>query len=129
MSLYAGPAVSMPNCIDCSATPFEIRRDESFLASASDSGSRDPVSACIFVSLEPPRPKHRPRYTAAEAEFLPASLALIETPGSPTARITGVLLVLLVALAILWGVLAHVIDSIVGVTRFMLFLRYRSRFE
>jgi hemolysin D len=48
------------------------------------------------------------RYTAAEAEFLPASLALIETPVSPTARITGVLLVLLVALALLWAVLAQV---------------------
>jgi hemolysin D len=49
-----------------------------------------------------------PRYRAAEAEFLPASLALIETPVSPTARITAGLLVSLVALAILWAVLAQV---------------------
>jgi hemolysin D len=49
-----------------------------------------------------------PDYTAAEAEFLPASLALIETPVSPTARITGALLVSLVALTVLWAVLAHV---------------------
>ncbi|MGD0505701.1 MAG: HlyD family type I secretion periplasmic adaptor subunit [Steroidobacteraceae bacterium] len=54
-------------------------------------------------------------YTAGEAEFLPASLALIERPISPTARVTGLVLVLLVFFAILWAVLAHV-DIIVTAT-------------
>src|SRR5688572_29515200 len=47
-------------------------------------------------------------YTAEEAEFLPASLALIERPVSPTARATGALLVLLVFIAIGWASLARV---------------------
>jgi hemolysin D len=47
-------------------------------------------------------------YTAAEAEFLPASLSLIERPISPTARATGLLFVLLVLCGIVWAVLARV---------------------
>ncbi len=54
-------------------------------------------------------------YTASEAEFLPASLALIERPISPTVRVTGIVLVLLVFFAIFWAVLAHV-DIIVTAT-------------
>jgi hemolysin D len=51
---------------------------------------------------------HRMRYTASEAEFLPAALALIERPVSPTARLTGLSLTLLVVLGILWAVWARV---------------------
>ena len=47
-------------------------------------------------------------YTAAEAEFLPAALELIERPVSPTARLTGWLLVLLVLATVLWAALARV---------------------
>jgi hemolysin D len=47
-------------------------------------------------------------YTADEAEFLPASLSLIEKPISPTARATGLLFVLLVFFGIVWTVLARV---------------------
>lgn len=47
-------------------------------------------------------------YTAAEAQFLPAALELIERPVSPTARLTGWLLVLLVLAAVLWAVIARV---------------------
>lgn len=47
-------------------------------------------------------------YTSCEAEFLPASLALIEQPVSPTARITAGLLMLLVAAGVTWAVQAHV---------------------
>ena len=48
------------------------------------------------------------RYTAVEAEFLPAALELVERPVSPTARFTGLLLVLLVLLAIVWAVIGRV---------------------
>jgi hemolysin D len=50
---------------------------------------------------------HR-RYTAKEADFLPSALALIERPVSPTARVTGVLLSVLVFSLVVWSVLAHV---------------------
>jgi len=51
---------------------------------------------------------HRMRYSASEAEFLPASLGLIERPVSPTARLSGLSLTLLVFLGILWAVWARV---------------------
>jgi membrane fusion protein, hemolysin D len=51
---------------------------------------------------------HRKSYTADEADFLPASLALIEKPVSPTARITGLSLVLLTASVVVWALIAHV---------------------
>jgi hemolysin D len=47
-------------------------------------------------------------YTAAEAQFLPAALELIERPVSPTARLTGWVLVLLVLASVLWAVFARV---------------------
>jgi hemolysin D len=47
-------------------------------------------------------------YSASEAEFLPASLELIERPVSPTARLSGTLLVLLLSLVILWSAVARV---------------------
>jgi hemolysin D len=47
-------------------------------------------------------------YTAREAEFLPASLEIVERPASPAGRLTGRLLVLLLALAIAWASLARV---------------------
>src|SRR5438128_2469785 len=47
-------------------------------------------------------------YTAREAEFLPASLEIVERPASPAARLTGRLLVLLLALAIAWASVARV---------------------
>jgi hemolysin D len=47
-------------------------------------------------------------YSAQEAEFLPASLAIIERPVSPTLRMTGLLLSLLVLLAVIWSVWAQI---------------------
>jgi hemolysin D len=61
------------------------------------------------------RAVYRKSYTAEEADFLPASLALIERPVSPTARITGLSLVLLVVSIVVWSLVAHV-DIIVSAT-------------
>jgi hemolysin D len=47
-------------------------------------------------------------YSTEEAEFLPAALALIERPISPTARVTACLLILLISFAVLWSCFAHV---------------------
>jgi hemolysin D len=49
----------------------------------------------------------QPTFSAEEAEFLPASLALIERPVSPTLRMTGLLVVSLVVLGIVWAVWAQ----------------------
>ena len=52
-------------------------------------------------------------FNQQEAEFLPAGLSLQETPGSPSLRWTGRVLMALVAFAVLWSVLGHV-DIIVN---------------
>jgi hemolysin D len=57
----------------------------------------------------------RKPYSKSEAEFLPASLALIEKPVSPTARITGLLLVFLAFTTIGWAVVSRV-DIVVTAT-------------
>lgn len=50
-----------------------------------------------------------------EAEFLPAALALQERPLSSTARLTGRILMAIVAVALLWSVVGHM-DIIVNAT-------------
>jgi hemolysin D len=49
-----------------------------------------------------------PKLTAEEREFLPATIELIETPLSPTLRLTAWALCALVAAAIIWASLAHI---------------------
>lgn len=49
-----------------------------------------------------------PRLTAVEREFLPATIELIETPLSPTLRITASALCALLAAALVWASLAHI---------------------
>ncbi|SAI68153.1 cyclolysin secretion protein [Bordetella ansorpii] len=48
------------------------------------------------------------RYQAAEAEFLPAALALQQRAVSPAPRVAMWLLILFAVLAVLWAVLGHV---------------------
>jgi hemolysin D len=52
-------------------------------------------------------------FNAQEAEFMPAALSLQERPASSSARLTGWLLMALVAMALLWSVLGK-IDIIVN---------------
>lgn len=54
-------------------------------------------------------------FNEQEAEFLPAALSLQERPVSPTARLTGRLLMALVAIALLWAVLGK-IEIVVNAT-------------
>ena len=49
-----------------------------------------------------------PRLTAEERAFLPAALELIETPFSPTLRLTASALCALIAAAVAWASLAHI---------------------
>jgi membrane fusion protein, hemolysin D len=62
----------------------------------------------------PPRPTPLrvvttpPRLTAVEREFLPATVELIETPLSPTLRLTAWALCGLVAAAVIWASLARI---------------------
>lgn len=53
-------------------------------------------------------PSKPPRLTAEEREFLPAALEVIETPFSPTLRITAGLLCGIITVAIAWASLAHI---------------------
>src|SRR5215510_4067405 len=53
-------------------------------------------------------PKAPPRRTAEEREFLPAALEVIETPASPTLRLTGWGICALIAAAVAWASLAHI---------------------
>jgi HlyD family type I secretion membrane fusion protein len=57
----------------------------------------------------PPKPvKAAPRLTAEEREFLPATIELIETPLSPTLRLTAWALCGLIAAAVIWASLSHI---------------------
>ena len=49
-----------------------------------------------------------PKLTAEEREFLPAIIELIETPFSPTLRLTSWALCGLISAAIIWASLAHI---------------------
>ena len=53
-------------------------------------------------------PGKPPRLTAEEREFLPAALEVIETPLSPTLRLTAVALCSIIAAAIIWASLSHI---------------------
>src|SRR5579864_1233868 len=53
-------------------------------------------------------PGKPPRLTAEEREFLPAALEVIETPFSPTLRLTAVLLCGIITAAIAWASLSHI---------------------
>ena len=52
--------------------------------------------------------KSAPRLTAEEREFLPATIELIESPLSPTLRLTAWALCALVTVAIIWASLSHI---------------------
>ena len=47
------------------------------------------------------------RRNALERAFLPAALEIVETPPSPTWRITGLVIVGFLAVALLWAALSH----------------------
>src|SRR5262245_8987122 len=49
-----------------------------------------------------------PRRTAEEREFLPAAMELVETPASPTLRLTAWGICGLIAAALVWASLAHI---------------------
>jgi hemolysin D len=53
-------------------------------------------------------PGKTPRLTTEEREFLPAALEVIETPFSPTLRVTAIALCTFITAAILWASLAHI---------------------
>jgi hemolysin D len=55
-----------------------------------------------------PRPTAAERRSAAELEFLPAALELIETPASPLGRITMWTLIALVVVAMIWALVGKV---------------------
>ena len=55
-----------------------------------------------------PRPANAEKRSAAELEFLPAALELIETPASPLGRLTMWTLVALVVVAVAWSILGKV---------------------
>ncbi|HLN07420.1 MAG TPA: hypothetical protein VK281_00410 [Xanthobacteraceae bacterium] len=55
-----------------------------------------------------PVPVKPPRLTAEEREFLPAALEVIETPFSPTLRLTAFALCSFIAAAIAWASFAHI---------------------
>jgi hemolysin D len=50
----------------------------------------------------------RARYTADERAFLPAALELVETPASPTIRLTAAAICGLITAVVLWSLLAHI---------------------
>jgi hemolysin D len=53
-------------------------------------------------------PAKPPRLTAEEREFLPAALEVIETPFSPTWRLTAALLCSIITGALIWASLSHI---------------------
>ncbi len=55
-----------------------------------------------------PRPTAAEKRSAAELEFLPAALELIETPASPLGRITVWTLIALVVVAVIWTIVGKV---------------------
>src|SRR5262249_54011017 len=60
------------------------------------------VVSGVFPAKEPPR------RTAEEREFLPAAMEVVETPASPTLRLTAWALCGLITAAIAWASLAHI---------------------
>jgi hemolysin D len=80
--------------------PTPLRNsDGSKPAGASAGGSTGQVMAF------PPKP---PRLTPEEREFLPAALEVIETPFSPTLRLTAGLLCAIIVTALAWASLSHI---------------------
>jgi hemolysin D len=53
-------------------------------------------------------PSKPPRLTAEEREFLPAALEVIETPFSPTLRLTAGVLCAIIVTALTWASLSHI---------------------
>jgi hemolysin D len=71
----------------------------------SDASARQPAAAPAPAT---PRPARARRLTAEEREFLPAALEVIETPLSPTVRLTAWALCALIAAAVTWASLSHI---------------------
>jgi hypothetical protein len=78
--------------------PIPLRRTDALSKPAASEISPPP----------PPRVKATPRLTAEEREFLPATVELVETPFSPTLRLTAWALCGLIAAAVIWASLAHI---------------------
>ena len=67
-----------------------------------------PADAATKPNPAKPPLKLVPKLTAEEREFLPATIELIETPFSPTLRLTSWALCGLITVAILWASLSHI---------------------
>jgi hemolysin D len=67
---------------------------------------RDNVIAVAFGARE--KTAQALRLTADEKAFLPAAMEVVETPASPTLRLTALLICSLLAAALLWACLAHI---------------------
>src|SRR5262249_42119345 len=83
--------------------PTPLRNGDAAVKPADGSTAAAPPTGKVMAF--PPKP---PRLTAEEREFLPAALEGIETPFSPTLRLTAALLCGIVAAAILWASLSHI---------------------
>lgn len=67
---------------------------------------RDNVIAVAFGARD--KTAQALRLTADEKAFLPAALEVIETPASPSLRLTALAICALLAAALLWSVIAHI---------------------
>src|SRR5215475_10097761 len=79
---------------------------ESRTAAPTAGGGEKPAAPGNVVSGAFPKPP--PRLTAEEREFLPAAMEVIETPASPTLRLTAWGICGLVLIAIGWASLSHI---------------------
>jgi hemolysin D len=81
------------------------------------SRSKDVTAApSVIIPLRRPRPLRRRR---DELEFLPAALEIMETPPSPTARVTALVIIALVLSGIGWACIGR-IDTVTAIWSFML---------
>src|SRR5690348_2909171 len=82
--------------------PTPLRNsDASRLADGAPSAQKPAAKVMAF-------PAKPPRLSAEEREFLPAALEVIETPFSPSLRLTAALLCGIVTAAIGWASLSHI---------------------
>src|SRR5215472_3496166 len=83
--------------------PTPLRGEDS---PAKPAGAAPAASAAAAKVM--PFPGKAPRLTAEERAFLPAALEVIETPASPTLRLTAAVLCSLITGAIVWASLSHI---------------------
>jgi hemolysin D len=65
-----------------------------------------PAKPSNVISLRLFRPS--PRQNADERAFLPAAMELVETPASPTIRLTALMICALIVTCVLWSILARI---------------------